>query len=49
MVGLFSLLHTIERRTCLRFTIDHVTAAAAAEFGKTKKEISMHKCASTWL
>jgi len=37
------------RHTCVRFTIDDDTAAAVAQFGKTRKEISTHKCAITWL
>jgi hypothetical protein len=29
--------------------INHRTAALAAEFGKTRKQITTHKCANTWL
>ena len=37
-----------ERRACALSMINHDPAAAAAEFGKTRKEISAHKCVNTW-
>jgi hypothetical protein len=37
-----------ERRACVCFTINHDPTAAAAEFGKTRKEILAHKCVNTW-
>ena len=41
MVRLFSF----HREAC--FTINHGTAAMAAEFGKTRKEITTHKCTNS--